>query len=444
MLRLFSQAVVDLDLRSAWRRGLLLLACAAPSLLLAYGAIRWAYAETLADKNQVIPLQRAVALDPRNPQFFDKLGRISLYSVNAPPNPDPVEYFQRAVALAPLEADYWADLASACDWKGNVACADRSLSQALKLAPFAPRFEWFTANHYVRTARPSLALPHLRRLLELSPEYGSATFDLCARAFGNTEMVMTEVLTRESNPVLKLAFLDYEAAHDRLDVASRVWPEISSAKADIPFDRVQSYFERLVAAGEIAQAEAVWSDLQRHGTVASESSGNLVFNGRFEQTPLNGGFDWQFTKLPFVQADFHDTSRPSGAPCLRLDFTVARNDEVEPVFQLVPVQASTDYTLTAQVRSVLITSDSGPRLRVTDALAPAEFTAQSEGTVGTTVWHEITLHFTTGAKTRLLRLSVWRPRSRAFPPNIAGSFWLGDVWLGVGSSPPVAKSTRAP
>jgi tetratricopeptide (TPR) repeat protein len=417
-----------LPLRSRRQRAVFLFAIGIPALLLAYAATRWAYAERLGSTNHLQQLQRAADLDAQNPEFYDKLGLVCLFSVDSPRTAEAVKYFERATQLAPRRAGYWADLASACDWSSDLACSDASFNQAAKLGSMTPRFEWLTANHYIQTQRAPLALPHLRRLLSLSAEYAQPTFDLCAHAFGDPNIVLEQVLSPRSDPTLQLAFLDYEATHGRLDVAARIWSEIATAR--LPFDQVQPYFLRLLDAGEIDQAETVWNDLQRQGAISpNEPRDNLVFNGSFERAPLNAGFDWQFPKLPYIRTDFADPSAAAGAHCLRLDFTVARNDEVEPVFQFVPIRPSSSYALAFQVRSERISSDSGPRIRVLDSLDPASLNAQSEGTVGTTPWHPLTFHFTTGAHTRLLRLSVWRARSRGFPPNLTGSFWLDDVSL---------------
>jgi hypothetical protein len=156
---------------------------------------------------------------------------------------------------------------------------------------------------------------------------------------------------------------------------------------------------------------------------------NLVFNGDFEQSPLNAGFDWRAVPTTYLAVDFSATGAYHGAYCLRVDFTVSRNDEYEPVYQIVPVLPDHAYRLEAFVRSQDITSDTGPCLRVRDT-QPAGFAdAISETTVGTTPWHPVRLSFSTGAQTRAVRLSFWRPRSRVFPTEISGTAWLDEVSL---------------
>jgi len=68
-------------------------------------------------------------------------------------------------------------------------------------------------------------------------------------------------------------------------------------------------------------------------------------------------------------------------------------------------------------------------LRVLDPDCPHCLDVTTETTVATTPWHTVSARFATGAETRFLRLSVWRPRSRSFPTEITGQFWLDAVSL---------------
>jgi hypothetical protein len=53
----------------------------------------------------------------------------------------------------------------------------------------------------------------------------------------------------------------------------------------------------------------------------------------------------------------------------------------------------------------------------------------TEGVTGTTGWHETGLQFTAGPATSIVRVSIWRPRSRSFPMEISGSVWFDDISL---------------
>ncbi len=151
--------------------------------------------------------------------------------------------------------------------------------------------------------------------------------------------------------------------------------------------------------------------------------------GDFEQVPLNGGFDWRTREVPYLWFAFPNSGAYRGGRCLRLDFTVGRNDESEAVYQFVPAAPKQEYLLTAYARSNNITSDSGPRLRLLDPACPTCLDISSETTVGTTPWHPVSLKFSTGDHAQVVRVSVWRPRSRTFPTEITGTFWLDAVSL---------------
>src|SRR5438045_6953182 len=57
-------------------------------------------------------------------------------------------------------------------------------------------------------------------------------------------------------------------------------------------------------------------------------------------TLFRSGFDWRWSgQLTFLAVDFAAPDPYRGAHCLRIDFTVTRNQEYEPVYQIVPVRS---------------------------------------------------------------------------------------------------------
>jgi hypothetical protein len=216
------------------------------------------------------------------------------------------------------------------------------------------------------------------------------------------------------------------------DTAYRIWRLVVAESRPFPFSSAAPYLERLIALGRIEEAVHVWQDLERLGIVKryeADEKDNLIFNGDFEQSPLNAGFDWRVGSGTYLAVDFSAPGAYHGAHCLRVDFTVSRNDEYEPAYQIVPVLPHHAYTLQAYVRSADITSDTGPCLRVSDTQPGGFPDAISDTTVGTTPWHPLRLSFSTGPQTRAVRVSFWRPRSRVFPTEISGTSWLDAVSL---------------
>jgi hypothetical protein len=274
-----------------------------------------------------------------------------------------------------------------------------------------------------------------RRVLSLDAAYGPDTFRLCLDVLHDPERVFDTVLPASDDPRLRLTYVNFLSQNRQIDLAHQYWARTVAKGPRFAVQLAVPYLDRLIELGRGEEAASAWQDLERLGVVTTpadperERQHNLVFNGDFEQTPLNLGLDWRTRAAPSVLIDTFDPRAIHGARCLRLDFTVSNNDETMPVYQFVPVAPNHGYHLTAYVRSDNVTSDSGPRLRVLDPLCPSYLSALSNTTVGTTPWHQVTLTFSTGPSTHLIHLSVVRLRSRVFPPDITGSFWLDNIRL---------------
>jgi len=442
-MRLLSCSEIRLFLRSRLRSGLFFVAVFVPSLALVVEVIRIGAALTLGRSSSLPTLRWAVILDPENGDIHDRLGKVAFYGLDRPHEVLGLEHLRRATQLNPLRALYWSDLGSACESVGNDKCAAQAFERAMVLDPLMPRLHWLSANFYLRTGRMDAAIAQFRTLLrlieELHPderaqafgEYTGATYEACLSMIKDPEVIFDRVLPHGQNPKLELQFIDFLSKKGRADPAYEAWRRVVAQGLKFPFSSVEPYLDRLIESGRYQEAEKVWQDLQDLGVVnqLAKGQGNLVFNGGFEKEPLNGGFDWRSVYEPYIIVGFADHSARQGKRSLRVEFTVKRNDEYEPVFQYVPVTPDREYTLAAYVKSSEVISDCGPRLRVLDPARPGVLDESTEGTAGTTDWHPIGLTFFAGAQTRVVKLSVWRTRCRAFPFEITGRFWVDDVAL---------------
>jgi len=430
-MQLFSIHPHEVPLRPGWRATVFLLALGLAGFVLSAEALRVGVAETLAASADVTELRRAVSLDPANAKSQRLLGAL-LCTLEDPNLVEGLEHLRRATELSPNEAANWSALASACELTGDRVCADEALERAIRLAPMMPRNEWTLANHFLVTDRTEQALAHFQRLLKLDPGYDWQSFRLCLRATGDPDLVFRKVLVPLGDTKLNLSYVNFLSAQGEMDAARQAWAESVAHASPFPISSAEPYLERLLELGQGREALGVWQDLEKLGVVAqpaSEDTDNLVFNGDFEQLPLNEGLDWRYSAAPYLSVDFADAAPYHGKRCLRLDFTVGRNDEFVGAWQFVAVVPAQEYVLTAYVRSQNIRSDSGPRLRVLDPSCPSCVNVFSDTTVGTTPWHQVSLRFSTGPETQLVILSAVRLRSRTFPTEITGTFWLDDVTL---------------
>jgi len=376
-------------------------------------------------------IQRALALDSPNPELHCALGLLYLWGQSGTAR-QAVQELRKAVELSPHSGTYWSGLFKACYAAGDLTCADQAVLRAMELTPSKPQYTWEAALHQVNAGRRSEAVFACARFLRLQPARADEVFQLLQRGFKDLEFIWSELVSPSGNINTMLAYLNFLGQKGNFELAERCWQQMISSGPPVSFAAVQPYLERLLAAGHYAEAARVWHYLLHNGGIAlppDTDKDNLIFNGSFEQLPLNGGFDWRHAPQTYLEVDFANPSAHSGRRALQLHFTVRDNSEYEPVYQLVPVMPGQRYLLTAFVRSEEIASDSGPRLRVVDPKCPACLTVESEGTTGTSPWRQVVRPFQAGPETEAVRISIWRPRGRSYPMDITGRFWIDDVSL---------------
>jgi hypothetical protein len=425
-----SPLATRLTLGSPWRILLFLLVVAAPAFVLIAKTIRVSLAQTWGAEFEVSDLQRALALDPDNPQLHYTLGMTYLFGGEATSPDMAVKEMRLATALRPNSTTFWSGLGKACWMAADQDCADQAFDRAVALGPTTPRYAWDAAVNAIGANRRAPATAHLKKFLQLQPDGYPQVFQLAWRGFGASNAIWRELIVPSDNTDAQLAYLEFLGENGRFDMAGQYWAEMVAAHRILPFAAAKPYLEELLATAHYHEAAGVWQYLRQTGALGrSTEETNLVFNGGFEQDPLGAGFDWRLQPQPYVTADFADSAAHSGTHALRLDFTVPQNLEYEPIQQLVAVIPGQSYALSAYVRAQSLTSDSGPRFRVTDPQCAPCLDVATDGVTDSAVWRQIGLRFTAGPATEVVRISIWRPRSRVFPMEISGSAWFDDVEL---------------
>ena len=437
----------ELPLRSRGRVAVFLFAAVVPGLWLAFKTVVIAVAATEGQSSDPGVLLKAVALDPANPGLHYRLGLADCYSLDHSHPQEGLRELRQATELAPTQPEYWSGLASACESAGDTACADQATKRTLALAPTTPRYRWDAANHDLARGRSSEAMNEFQKLLELDPGYAPQTFRLCLRMVEDPGEIYQGLLAGRKDPDLNFAYVNYLTAHGQEAGAYPVWQATLALNQPFPFSLAAPYLEWLVRHGPDQEAVSAWRDLESHGIVrrpAADTPDNLVFNSGFEQPLLNAGFGWRVHPESYTRVSLDDAGAYEGDRCLRIDFTVSRNGNDEPVSEIIPVTPDHAYVLQAYMRSDGITSGSGPRLRVTDPDCSSCLDASTEGVVGTTPWHALSLSFSTGPATRRVQLSVWRPRSLTFPDEISGTCGLDAVSLKDATNQEAQKAPARP
>ena len=289
-------------------------------------ALRAAFVAMLGESVEEGTLQRAVSLDPANPELHHRLGMVLSDSLAEADRTEGMQHLRRATELNPYAARYWSDLAWVCEMAGDTACATQGVEQAVKLSPMTPQLHWVAANTLLRAGQRDAAMAEFRRLLELDPTYGPATFHVCLGSLGDPQLILQRVLPPGKDPALKLAYLNFLSANEFADLAHQVWVQTVETGTPFPLPLATPYIEHLLQLGRVEEAQSAWRDLEKLGVVskpATDQEGNLVFNGDFEQTPLNAGLDWRHRVEPLYRARFLGPGCAHRKHCLRVDLRSA-------------------------------------------------------------------------------------------------------------------------
>jgi hypothetical protein len=424
-------AVISHNLNSLASRVTFMAATAAVALALAGMAAWVGVAGYWGESLDVAGLERAIRFDGENAAFHYRLGQLYVWVALEPERG--VSHLRRAVQLSPGRAGYWSALGWACIAVGEEHCSTDALHTAVRVAPMSPQATWELANYLTVTGSEADAVAALGRFLELDQgvEYPdpSRAFRLYLRAFGDSSGMWKLLNTHPGLAALRMPFIHFTAAQGHSAAALKEWDELVTSRGPITPPEAAAFTEDLLLRGLYIDAVRAWKQAKEIGIVSAPDEKELVFNGGFEQEPLKTGFDWQPLPQPYIHVNFSAVPAHDDQRCLEIQYTTADNSEFEPIAEIVPVSANRRYRLRAYARSSGITSDSGPRLRVTDPECRSCLDTATEGTTGTTPWHEVTLDFTAGPKENVAMISVWRPRGRTYPMDITGEFWLDSVSL---------------
>jgi tetratricopeptide (TPR) repeat protein len=377
----------------------------------------------LAAKPDFPDMQRAIRLEPSNAEYRALLGRY--LALSGASIDEAISEFRTAVHLNPYESMYWLDLASAYQVAGRIDEQAQSVEQAVEADPTTPNVAWVAANFFLIQGNLGKALSCFRTVLANDPNAVDHALRLCWRATGDVDKIFDQALPRRTD--LYLSFLGLLVSKQEVVPAESAWDHLIGLRQTFPPKVAFPYFQLLIAKQEVKAAETAWQQLAQIDEEIQPylpSRENLVVNGGFEETLLNGGFDWWYQTNPHAALAIDTDQFYGGTRSLSVTFD-GRNSPDAGIAQFIPVKPDTDYQFSAESRTQDIDSASGPRFAIADAYTNSSYVL-TDDLLGTNPWHRQQARFHTGPGTNLLFLKVIRQPAA---PLIRGKLWIDDVRL---------------
>jgi tetratricopeptide (TPR) repeat protein len=247
---------------------------------------------------------------------------------------------KRAVALNPMDARSWIDLALRYETDGDLAEAERCLLQASEVdRTYLPA--WSLTNFYFRQNDTPRFWQWAKKAAGMSYGDPAPLFRL-AGAVAEDENLIERLSLR--NPDLRAAYLGYVLAKDRAALIDPVTERllIDGRPEDVPLELAAC--DRLLELQRVDEAIGIWnrlSGLKRipYGRVSSTAGAGLM-NDSFSSPLLSHGFDWRTPDIDGVSTASED--EPGG---LRLTFSGRQPESCAPLSQFVAVREDARYEL---------------------------------------------------------------------------------------------------
>jgi hypothetical protein len=388
--------------------------------------VRVYLAQSLADSSQgesrITGLEHSIRLAPDDAEFPHLLGlRLSASDQD---DDRAIANLRKAVTLNPNRGHYWIDLASVYQITGNVEKEQGALQSALNSEPGNPEIAAGAAQFFLESGDTNRAFPLFKQALEQNPDAADTILPVLWRNTQDVNLILTQAIP--ASPELQLAFLRMLTAANELTAANDAWQYLVAAHRSFQPQLSFFYFDYLLKERDFAGFDRGWHALAGLAPAmqAYLPNDNLIVNASFEQPLLNSGFDWRHEPVDHIAVGIDDRVAHSGSHSLSLSY------DGNPAYdagwiQFVPVQANADYEFSAWIKSSDVTTSSGPRIALVDALSGANLLL-TDDVLDTHPWREIkgTLHVP--GETELLTVKITRAPAN---PRIRGQVWIDDLRL---------------
>jgi Carbohydrate binding domain len=321
----------------------------------------------------------------------------------------------------PSRSFAWLALSKAYESYGNQQWAEYAVKKAVFVDRANPKVIWETGAFYLNEGKPQEAAIHFRHYLALVP---SEQDDVCAMflaAGAKPAFMLTQLLPAEYQFYNR--YFKFLMTYKQNQALSEVWGKRNLWNPTNA--EYLSYCDFLIESGRLAEAQDVWTEAVQHlcpSGIAQDSS-NMLFNGDFEYTPQNGGFDWKTGSADGVRIFVDRDVRKSGRSSLAATFNGKTNPEIYIAQQTIVVEPKQHYRLSGQIRTDKLTTHNGVLLEVLGQGCSFP-TVSSEVVTGTNDWRPLEIEFTPPANCSLVKIGIKREQSQKFDNKISGTVWL--------------------
>lgn len=404
------------------------------ALLATWFVVRWYLGNTIAEyfrpeDHRLETAQMAVGLAPSDPLPHWRLG--NLVQTELPPDQISlvIAEYEKAVSLSPSDYRLWMDFGSALEQAGEFDKAEKSLREAVKLAPSYAYPHWYLGNLLLRTDRYTEGFAELRLASEANDQFRPQLFNLAWQL--NKEDFESLKATVGNTPAIRAAFAKYLVERGRYDYGLRLWNTLTEIEKRESRFAADPIIGSLIGNQRYHQAMEIWNEVAPGPGYRAETG--HILDGGFENNLAHGPgavFGWQVQSNSQTQIGIDAGQGHTGSRSLRVFFQVRSHIDTINVSQLVPVTPNTEYELECYLKTERLESAETPVVVIANAADESWLAGSPAAPSGNNNWQRISLSFKTGAKTEAVKVKMLRnscPNSPVCP--IFGTVWYDDFDL---------------
>jgi tetratricopeptide (TPR) repeat protein len=377
-------------------------------------SVRLGWADYWFRKETAAATEKAIALTPGQSAYRV---RLALLTGDEDPARALLE-LRRAVALNPSDGRAWIELGLRLEAAGDLPLAEQTLLRAAEAdRTYLPR--WTLMNYYFRRNDIDRFWFWAKAAVPMIYADPLPLFHLCGRMNEDGALIARLDIRQ---PQVQAGYLFYLLDMGRADLAGPSSRALLAGNRDSDVPLLLAACDRLIEAGRVDEAMAIWEELSRSRRLPFRLAGERkLTNGGFEVSPTGHGFDW---RLPAQEGI--SVAREEDPVGLRLTFSGMQAEKAEPLIQFIPVRESTAYELKFAYYTSGIEDRSGLSWQI--ACAGREVNLEDGNDLAANQRAERRLAFVTPAGCRMVRLSLVYQR-RPGTTRIAGYLVLRNVEL---------------
>ena len=408
-----------------------------PALLLilaAFFAVRWCFAQSVAEQADVAELADfAVSLAPDLSLPHYSHGVVSEKTFTPEADAEALRAYERATALSPHDYRLWFALSRMRDRAGDPDGAEKAIRKAAELAPAYAQIHWTLGNILLRRGETDEAFNEIGFAARQNPRtYSAPAVGMAMQTYGSGNL--EDVLRRAGNsPEARAALIGFLSKDGKFEQALNIWNGFSDEEKLARKDEGKSLFNSLYEAKRFHLAQALYGELPTAESVEKTSIGKIS-NPDFESdsiaTPSQPTpFSWLIPDGAEPAIAFDTSVRHAGTRSLQLAFKTVSGQEFRQIMQTVTVEPGTRYRLSFYARTAGLKTSATVLWNIEDAADGKILAASSAVATEDKDWQNLTVDFAAPPKTEAVNLKLARAACTLSPCALVGRIWFDDFSL---------------